>query len=64
MSKGQFRKQLRKKSNYSKDSPMNLESILIESGLYDLNNYKYISKDFESIKMLNLTNNKTFYLRY
>ena len=50
--------------NYNKDAPVNLESILIQYELYELNNYKYISKDFESIKMLNLTNNKTFYLRY
>ena len=64
MSKGQFRKQLRQKANYNKDAPVNLESILIQYELYELNNYKYISKDFESIKMLNLTNNKTFYLRY
>ena len=64
MSKGSFKKQLRQKNNYQSNAPTNFESIMISNGIYDLNNYKYVSKDYESIKILNLTNNKCCYIRY
>ena len=65
MSKGKFRKQLKQKNNYqSNDAPANFESIMIGNGIYDLSNYKYVSKDHESIKIMNLTNNKCCYIRY
>ena len=64
LSKGSFRKQLRQKNNYQSNAPTNFESILIGNGIYDLSNYKYVSKDYESIKIMNLTNNKCCYIRY
>ena len=64
MSKGKFRKQLKQKTNYQSNAPANFESIMISNGIYDLNNYKYVSKDYESIKIVNLTNNKYCYIRY
>ena len=64
MSKGSFRKQLKEKNNYQSNAPTNFESILIGNEIYDLSNYKYVSKDYESIKIMNLTNNKCCYIRY
>ena len=64
MSKGSFRKQLRQKNNYQRNAPANFELIMIGNGIYDFSNYKYISKDHESIKIMNLTNNKCCYIRY
>ena len=64
MSKGSFRKQLRQQHNYQSNAPANFESIMIGNGIYDLSNYKYVSKDYESIKIMNLTNNKYYYIRY
>ena len=64
MSKRSFRKQLRQNSNYQSNAPANFESIMISNGIYDLSNYKYVSKDHESIKILNLTNNHYGYIRY
>ena len=64
MSKGSFKKQLRQKNNYQRNAPANFESIMIGNGIYDFSNYKYISKDHESIKIMNLTNNKCCYIRY
>ena len=64
MCKGSFRKSLRQKSNYDKRTPTNFESILIGSGIFNLNDYKFMSKDHESIKIMNLTNNKCAYIRY
>ena len=64
MSKGKFRKQLKQKNNYQSNAPYNFELIMIRNGMYDLSNYKYISKDHESIKILNLTNNHYGYIRY
>ena len=64
MSKGSFRKQLKQKNNYQSNAPTNFESILIGNGIYDLSNYKYVSKDHESIKILNLINNNYGYIRY
>ena len=64
MSKGSFRKQLRQKNNYQSNAPTNFESIMISNRKYDLSNYKYVSKDSESIKIMNLTNNKCWYIRY
>ena len=64
MSKGSLKKQLRQKNNYQSNAPANFESIMIGNGIYDLSNYKYVSKDYESIKIMNLTNNKCCYIRY
>ena len=64
MSKGKFRKQLKQKNNYQSNVPSNFELIMIRNGIYNLNNYKYVSKDHESIKIMNLTNNKCCYIRY
>ena len=62
--KGEFRKQLKQRNNYNKNSPLDFEQILINSGIKDLSNFKFISKDHESIKILNLTNNKCCHIRY
>ena len=62
--KGEFRKQLKQRNNYNKNSPLDFEQILINSGIKDLSNFKFISKDHESIKILNLTNNNYGYIRY
>ena len=62
--KGDFRKKLRQRNNYNKNSPLDFEQILINSGIKDLSNFKFISKDHESIKILNLTNNNYGYIRY
>ena len=66
MSKRSFRKQLRQNSNYQSNAPLNFETILTNSGVKtkDLSNFKFISKDHESIKIMNLTNNKCCYIRY
>ena len=64
MSKGKFRKQLKQKNDYQSNAPANFELIMIGNGIYDFSNYKYISKDHESIKILNLTNNHYGYIRY
>ena len=64
MSKRSFRKQLRQNSNYQSNAPANFELIMIKNGIYDFSNYKYISKDHESIKIMNLTNNNCCYIRY
>ena len=61
MSKGSFRKQLRQKNNYQSNAPANFELIMIGNGIYD---FRYVSKDHESIKIMNLTNNKCCYIRY
>ena len=62
--KGEFRKKLKQKSNYNKNSPLNFEQILLNSGVKDISNFKFVSKDHESIKILNLTNNNYGYIRY
>ena len=64
MSKGKFRKQLKQKNNYNKNSPLDFEQILIKYGVKDISNFKFVSKDHESIKILNLTNNHYGYIRY
>ena len=64
MSKGKFRKQLKQKNNYQSNAPTNFESILIGNGIYNLSNYKYVSKDYESIEIMNLTDNKCCYISY
>ena len=64
MSKGSFKKQLRQKNNYQSNAPSNFELIMIRNGIYYFSNYKYMSKDHESIKILNLTNNHYGYIRY
>ena len=64
MSKGSFKKQLRQKNNYQSNVPANFELIMIKNGIYNLSNSKYISKDHESIKIMNLTNNNCCYIRY
>ena len=66
MSKGKFRKQLRQNSNYQSNVPLNFETILATSGVKtkDISNFKFVSKDHESIKILNLTNNHYGYIRY
>ena len=62
--KGEFRKKLKQKSNYNKNSPLDFEQILLNSGVKDISNFKFVSKDHESIKILNLTNNNYGYIRY
>ena len=64
--KGEFRKRMRQQALRNKDAPMNYEAILLANNIdvSNINNYKYLGKDFESIKVLNLHNGKSFYLRY
>ena len=62
--KGEFRKKLKQRSNYNKNSPLDFEQILINYGIKDISNFKFVSKDHESIKILNLTNNHYGYIRY
>ena len=62
--KGEFRKKLKQRNNYNKNSPLDFEQILINSGVKDISNFKFVSKDHESIKILNLTNNNYGYIRY
>ena len=66
MSKRSFRKQLRQNSNYQSNAQLNFETILTNSGVKtkDISNFKLVSKDHESIKILNLTNNNYGYIRY
>lgn len=64
MCKGSFRKSLRQKNNYDERTPTNFESILIANDILDLSKYKFVSKDHEAIKIMNLTNNKCAYIRY
>ena len=66
MSKDKFRKQLKQNNNYQSNAPLNFETILANSGVKtkDLSNFKFVSKDHESIKILNLTNNHYGYIRY
>ena len=62
--KGEFRKKMRQSAIRNKDAPLNYELILMNSGIYNFNDYEFLGKDYESIKVLNVHTGKSFYLRY
>ena len=62
--KGEFRKKMRQKVIRNKDVPLNYEQILLANNILQFNNYRFLGKDYESIKIMNIHNNKIFYLRY
>ena len=44
------------------NAPANFESILIGNGIYDLSNYKYVSKDY--IKNITYNSRSNLYFGY
>ena len=62
--KGEFRKKMRQRSIRNKDAPLNYAQILLANNILNFNDYEFLGKDYESIKVLNVHTGKSFYLRY
>ena len=62
--KGEFRKKMRQMSIRNKDAPLNYEQILLDNNIAQFDDYRFLGKDYESIKVLNVHTGKSFYLRY